>query len=132
MSPILTLRWALLLPVALLPQSKFSIVAAFTMYLEFNWQNSRVNLSPPEVHQVILSTAHPAKFSEAVTRALAASPSFDFEHEVLPVEFKGLLEKPRRVIDVPSPQVNLVKQVIVETLGLTTLRESTEISNASV
>lgn len=72
--------------------------------------------SPPDVHQVVLSTAHPAKFSEAVTRALKASPSFNFERDVLPLEFKGLLEKPRRTIDVPAPEVELVKQVIINTL----------------
>jgi threonine synthase len=61
---------------------------------------------------VVLSTAHPAKFSEAVTRALQHSSKFNFEHDVLPVEFKGLLEKERRVIDVDAPQVELVKEVI--------------------
>ncbi|KAI0772866.1 tryptophan synthase beta subunit-like PLP-dependent enzyme [Trametes elegans] len=68
--------------------------------------------NPPEVTQVVLSTAHPAKFSEAVTRALQGSPSFDFERDILPPEFKGLLERERRVIDVEAPQVDLVKKVI--------------------
>ena len=62
--------------------------------------------------QVVLSTAHPAKFSEAVTRALQGLPSFDFERDVLPPEFRGLLEKERRVIDVEAPRVELVKAVI--------------------
>ncbi|KAI0712738.1 tryptophan synthase beta subunit-like PLP-dependent enzyme [Cerioporus squamosus] len=66
----------------------------------------------PNVRQIVLSTAHPAKFSEAVTRALQGSPSFDFERDVLPPEFKGLLERERRVIDVEAPSVELVKQVI--------------------
>lgn len=69
-------------------------------------------LSPPSTIQVILSTAHPAKFSEAVTRALQSSASFDFERDVLPEEFKGLLQKPRRVIDVEGPDAELVKRVI--------------------
>lgn len=73
--------------------------------------------SPPDTHQVVLSTAHPAKFSEAVTSALGEESSFNFERDVLPPEFKGLLEKPRRVIDVPSPEIELVKQVIIKTLG---------------
>ncbi len=68
--------------------------------------------SPPNVRQIVLSTAHPAKFSEAVTRALQGSPSFDFERDVLPAEFKGLLERERRVIDVEAPDVELVKRVI--------------------
>ncbi|KAH9160491.1 hypothetical protein EDB89DRAFT_1813720, partial [Lactarius sanguifluus] len=44
----------------------------------------------PCIVQVILSTAHPAKFSEAVTKALATSQSFIFERDVLPQEFRGL------------------------------------------
>ncbi|KAI0372517.1 tryptophan synthase beta subunit-like PLP-dependent enzyme [Pilatotrama ljubarskyi] len=68
--------------------------------------------NPPRTRQIVLSTAHPAKFSEAVTRALQRSPSFDFERDVLPPEFKGLLERERRVIDVEAPRVELVKQVI--------------------
>ncbi|PIL30500.1 hypothetical protein GSI_07200 [Ganoderma sinense ZZ0214-1] len=66
----------------------------------------------PHVRQIVLSTAHPAKFSEAVTRALEGSPSFDFERDVLPPEFKGLLECERRVIDVEGADVELVKKVI--------------------
>ncbi|KIO24105.1 hypothetical protein M407DRAFT_244563 [Tulasnella calospora MUT 4182] len=62
--------------------------------------------------QIVLSTAHPAKFSEAVNEALANSPGFDFESQVLPVEFKGLLEKQKRVIEVPRPEIELVKGVI--------------------
>ncbi|CAO1621549.1 unnamed protein product [Parajaminaea phylloscopi] len=59
-----------------------------------NWTSSGHN-------QVVLSTAHPAKFSEAVTSALASSGvAFDFERDVLPVEMKGLLEKERRVGEV--------------------------------
>ncbi|CDO74827.1 hypothetical protein BN946_scf184353.g8 [Trametes cinnabarina] len=68
--------------------------------------------NPPQTRQIVLSTAHPAKFSEAVTRALQGSPSFDFQRDVLPPEFKGLLERERRVINVEAPQVDLVKQVI--------------------
>ena len=47
-----------------------------------------------------------------MTRALQSSPGFDFEGQVLPQEFKGLLEKERRVIDIDAPQPELVKQVI--------------------
>ncbi|TFK53086.1 tryptophan synthase beta subunit-like PLP-dependent enzyme [Heliocybe sulcata] len=62
--------------------------------------------------QIVLSTAHPAKFSEAVTRALADVSGFNFERNVLPEEFRGLLTKQRRVIDVERPEVELVKEVI--------------------
>nr|GAT45959.1 tryptophan synthase beta subunit-like PLP-dependent enzyme [Mycena chlorophos] len=62
--------------------------------------------------QIMLSTAHPAKFSEAVALALRENPSFDFERDVLPPEFVGLLEKERNVVDVPRADVGLVKKVI--------------------
>ena len=73
--------------------------------------------SPPNVYQVILSTAHPAKFSDAVTQALSTNPSFNFSNDVLPPEFKGLLEKKRRVIDVDAPRAEKVQEVIVRILG---------------
>jgi threonine synthase len=60
----------------------------------------------------VLSTAHPAKFSEAVTRALSGQQNFDFEQDVLPQDFRGLLEKERKVIDVDEPNQELVKNVI--------------------
>ncbi|KAF8314007.1 tryptophan synthase beta subunit-like PLP-dependent enzyme [Clavulina sp. PMI_390] len=88
--------------------------------------------NPATVHQIILSTAHPAKFSEAVTRALSnTSSSFSFERDVLPEEFKGLLEMPRRVIDVPRAEVGLVKEVIIQTLTGVTEKSPGE-ANASV
>ena len=68
--------------------------------------------SPTKTRQIVLSTAHPAKFSEAVSLALHASPHFDFERDVLPEEFHGLLEKEKRVIEVERPEVELVKYVI--------------------
>ncbi|KAJ3840932.1 tryptophan synthase beta subunit-like PLP-dependent enzyme [Lentinula raphanica] len=66
----------------------------------------------PSVVQVILSTAHPAKFSEAVSTALKDVPNFDFESQVMPKEFNGLLQKERRVIDVERAEVELVKSII--------------------
>lgn len=57
--------------------------------------------SPNKAHQVVLSTAHPAKFAEAVTSSLeSANVAFDFEKDVLPKEMHGLLEKERRVEEV--------------------------------
>jgi threonine synthase len=73
--------------------------------------------SPPSVVQVVLSTAHPAKFSEAVTTALSTSQGFDFERDVLPQEFRGLLEMERRVVDVDEPTKELVKNVIESKVG---------------
>ncbi|KAE8259269.1 hypothetical protein A4X03_0g4133 [Tilletia caries] len=52
-------------------------------------------------HQVILATAHPAKFSAAVVASLeSAGADFNFERDVLPREMHGLLEKERRGRDV--------------------------------
>ncbi|KAG6919227.1 hypothetical protein DXG01_008023 [Tephrocybe rancida] len=69
------------------------------------------------VRQIVLSTAHPAKFSEAVSRALEGSSKFNFDRDVLPEEFRGLLEKEKRVIDVERPGVDLVKGVIEKVVG---------------
>ena len=65
----------------------------------------------------MLSTAHPAKFSEAVTKALVTSRGLDFERDVLPQEFRGLLEMERRVVDVDEPTKELVKKVIESRVG---------------
>ena len=73
--------------------------------------------SPSSTVQVVLSTAHPAKFSEAVTRALNDESQFDFERDVLPEEFRGLLERKRNVIDVEAAEVDLVKNVIERFAG---------------
>lgn len=64
--------------------------------------------------QVILSTAHPAKFSEAVAKALKDDSSFDFTRDVLPREFAGLLEKEKRITIVNEPTPEAVKRVIDE------------------
>jgi threonine synthase len=68
--------------------------------------------NPPNVYQIVLSTAHPAKFSEAVSRALEQLPNFNFDRDVLPKEFIGLLDKEKRVIDVETADIDLVKAVI--------------------
>jgi len=65
-----------------------------------------------EIIQVILSTAHPAKFSEAVTTALQEIEDFHFQNDVLPKEFVGLLEKEKRVVIVDTPTSEAVKEVI--------------------
>ena len=72
---------------------------------------------PPGAIQIILSTAHPAKFSEAVTGALASVPGFDFD-AVLPEAFKTLLMMERRVIDVERPDVELVKGIVERFAGV--------------
>jgi threonine synthase len=51
---------------------------------------------PPSTHHIALATAHPAKFANAVELALPEQKEY-FHKTVLPVEFKGLEDKPRRV-----------------------------------
>jgi len=60
----------------------------------------------------VLSTAHPAKFSEAVSRALEGIEGFNFTRDVLQIQFRVILERERRVVDVEKPDVELVKAVI--------------------
>lgn len=50
----------------------------------------------PRTHHVSLATAHPAKFSRAVEMALQGAHGFSFD-AVLPEEFRGLEDRPRRV-----------------------------------
>jgi len=71
--------------------------------------------NPPNIAQIVLSTAHPAKFSEAVETALEGHPEFDFDRDVLPEEFKGLLSLPQRVIDVWKVDAEQVKDIIAKT-----------------
>ena len=59
---------------------------------------------PPATHTVSLATAHPAKFAGAVKLALASVEGFDFEKQVLPVEFVGLEEKERRLREVKASE----------------------------
>ena len=49
----------------------------------------------PGTHHVSLATAHPAKFSKAVELALEKEDGFRFR-DILPKEFEGLEELPRR------------------------------------
>lgn len=49
--------------------------------------------------------------------ALKGSPEFNFQRDVLPEEFIGLLDKKKRVVDVERPEVELVKNVIESIIG---------------
>ncbi|TIC57852.1 threonine synthase [Wallemia mellicola] len=64
------------------------------------------------VYQICLATAHAAKFSEAVENALKDEASFNFERDVLPTEFHGLMDKQRRVIDIEGIDPELTKRVV--------------------
>ncbi len=72
-----------------------------------------------KAHQIVLSTAHPAKFAEAVTSSLEkAGAEFDFERDVLPKEMFGLLEKERRVIGVKPEGKEGVEGLITAVKGV--------------
>lgn len=58
---------------------------------------------PPSVHHIALATAHPAKFANAVELALPDHKDY-FQNKVLPAEFKGLEDKPRRVSHVKKSE----------------------------
>ncbi|EOA81918.1 threonine synthase [Exserohilum turcicum] len=58
---------------------------------------------PPTTHHIALATAHPAKFANAVELALPEQKEY-FQEKVLPVEFKGLEDKPRRVSHVKKSE----------------------------
>lgn len=71
-----------------------------------------------EIIQTVLSTAHPAKFAEAVSQSILQSEptlreQFDFQRDVLPPQFIGLLDMPRRVIHVPGISPELTKNIVV-------------------
>jgi threonine synthase len=93
------------------------------MLTRFSWP-----FSPPQTYQIVLSTAHPAKFSEAVSGALHAFPQFNFERDVLPEEFQGLLNREKRMVIVERPDVTLVKKIIEENAA----RNKTNSGNVSV
>jgi threonine synthase len=47
-----------------------------------------------------------------VSEALSEVPSFDFDRDVLPDEFRGLLEKKRRVIPIQGIDIQYTKAVV--------------------
>ncbi|TIA91962.1 hypothetical protein E3P99_00810 [Wallemia hederae] len=71
-----------------------------------------VNAPDSNTYQICLATAHAAKFSEAVEHALKDQSQFNFEKDVLPKEFHGLMDKQRRVIDIDGIAPELTKEVI--------------------
>ena len=64
-----------------------------------------------KTHHISLSTAHPAKFSDAVEKALANEDKFNFERDVLPKEFVGLDKMEKRVTAVEN-DVQKVRQLV--------------------
>ena len=71
---------------------------------------SMARTSTDDTHHISLATAHPAKFASAVQLALNGLDGFNFEEDVLPKEFEGLMEKERRL------------QVVANSSGLEEMR----------
>ena len=46
--------------------------------------------------------------------ALSENKTFDFNRDVLPDEFKGLLEKEKRIIEVAGADPELMKKVVMK------------------
>ena len=65
-------------------------------------QQQKEGIQEPIEH-VSLATAHPAKFSKAVDMALSGEAGFKFEDDVLPEEFRGLEDLPRRMKRLERP-----------------------------
>ncbi|CAO3617492.1 unnamed protein product [Cunninghamella echinulata] len=80
-------------------------------------QRDQLSLFPQGSEVLIsLATAHPAKFSDAVETALKNESGFNFESQVLPKEFIGLLDKERSVVHVERADPQLVIDVIEKEL----------------
>ena len=70
--------------------------------------------SAPGIHNVALSTAHPAKFSQAVELALKDENEFQFQ-DILPPQFVGMDKLPKRVIEVQkSGGIQGIRKIIEE------------------
>lgn len=68
---------------------------------------------------ISLSTAHPAKFANAVDKALTGAEGYNFEEKVLPPEFVGMDKKEKRVNFVENDWTavrELVKKQVEEEL----------------
>ncbi|CCF60317.1 hypothetical protein KAFR_0J02530 [Kazachstania africana CBS 2517] len=68
-------------------------------------------------HYISLSTAHPAKFADAVNQALSSFPEYSFEKDVLPEELKKLSTLPKKLRFVEKADIELVKVAIEEELA---------------
>lgn len=69
------------------------------------------------IKYISLSTAHPAKFSEVVNKALGQIEGYSFEDDVLPHELKQLSKKEKKLLLVDEPSLEKIKSVIVAELA---------------
>lgn len=66
---------------------------------------------------ISLSTAHPAKFSEVVDKALSGIEGYSFEDDVLPDELKALATKEKRIKLIDEASIEKIKSAIIEELS---------------
>ncbi|CCD26617.1 threonine synthase THR4 NDAI_0I00480 [Naumovozyma dairenensis CBS 421] len=69
------------------------------------------------INYISLSTAHPAKFAEAVNNALSSFEGYSFEKDVLPEELKKLSTLPKKLKFIEKADIELVKAAIDEELA---------------
>lgn len=91
-----------------------SAVGVHTSYLNIEKDQAA---GTKNVKYISLSTAHPAKFSEVVNKALDGIDGYSFEKDVLPAELKALSTKEKRLLLVEEPSLDKIKSIIVEELG---------------
>ena len=90
-------------PYVLDPHSAISVTAAV-----------RLAKASPNFHYVALSTAHPAKFSNAVEKALSREKGFKF-NEIFPSQLSELDGLPRRVVHVQRKDgIDGIRKIIKE------------------
>jgi threonine synthase len=83
---------------------------------------ARTVIPKPDSQNIVisLSTAHPAKFAEAVEKAVKGQEGVQFEEffkNVTPKEFEGLSTAERRVTVIPRAEEALVIEVIDKELN---------------
>ena len=91
----------------------FFISLSYVLFTEFYLINYKhaVACTDRAVHRP------PGQVLEAVANTPSTSNGFDFERDLLPQEFRGLLEKERRVVDVDEPNMEQVRKVIESKVG---------------
>ncbi|SSD60044.1 probable Threonine synthase [Saccharomycodes ludwigii] len=66
---------------------------------------------------ICLSTAHPAKFADAVNKALSGFTAYSFEKDVLPEELAKLATLPKKLKFIEKADIKLVETAIEEELA---------------
>lgn len=69
------------------------------------------------IQYISLSTAHPAKFADAVNEALSSFEGYSFEKDVLPAELKKMATLEKKIRLVEKADIQLVKAAIEEELA---------------